>query len=638
MNEISVKKFYDFLQQRETEIRVIKDKKIKIFFVHNFDEFLKVCKENESSNLYCGIHERKANGTKDEDVINFKCIPIDLDSLNNDDIQQVETKFKESGLKFSYKICSGGGIHYYLPIPEQKEFNILKMAKTILPYLNKKIDSTVYNPSRIMRIWGTYNHNKKAECDILEENIVSEKDIQNNYYVIQDLYEASEQSIITKHKQQQYTIPLFAHLYRYPLTQENIEKDNILFKNFARYVYDIFTEDDAKKYMTNFAIKHKHNPAEVFGWYEKCKTGEITEVCLPEIMKWNKEHNLGLEKYIYKKELNKLECYSLKELKNLYLKPLTWILQDLIPSKSNNLIVGQGSSGKSFIALHLAMCIASSRKFLHLSTTKGVVVILDDESGIHRLKERTTQLELGHDKIPEDCEENLFYYPHPLIKIDKPDGVAKLKEIIEMRKPNLIIVDSLRRVLSGKENDSDAIELFYQGLKEAIGDKEIACIFIHHINKTSDGLNSVRGSSDIVNMMDNIFQIQKKDNIVTFECIKGRDLPEVEPFCIKFNFNENLVDGERIYPNWVAKFEYEPNPDTTKTERASEEIEQYIDDEGLNLVRTKDIKSFCKDSDIKYTTMYSALRILTERGKLTKLKNGSYEVKTNDFCIKNDDD
>jgi hypothetical protein len=61
---------------------------------------------------------------------------------------------------------------------------------------------------------------------------------------------------------------------------------------------------------------------------------------------------------------------------------ISWLVDDLFPMRSVNLIVGESQAGKTFIALDLAVAIASGRPFFGKQVKKGGVLYIAPEGAI----------------------------------------------------------------------------------------------------------------------------------------------------------------------------------------------------------------------------------------------------------------
>jgi hypothetical protein len=61
---------------------------------------------------------------------------------------------------------------------------------------------------------------------------------------------------------------------------------------------------------------------------------------------------------------------------------ISWLVDDFFPMRSVNLIVGESQAGKSFVALDLAVAIASGRPFFGKRVTKGGVLYIAAEGAV----------------------------------------------------------------------------------------------------------------------------------------------------------------------------------------------------------------------------------------------------------------
>src|SRR5262249_27549879 len=74
-------------------------------------------------------------------------------------------------------------------------------------------------------------------------------------------------------------------------------------------------------------------------------------------------------------------------------------------------------------------------------------------------------------------------------------------------KPDVILIDGLRRVLDGEENSSDDISIFWNNVAE-LRVEGITTVFLHHTNKEG----YIRGSGDIMAGADKIFKLTNDSN------------------------------------------------------------------------------------------------------------------------------
>lgn len=304
MNEAVIRKHYNFLNHaKQTEIRVLGKHYLhgKSFFVDNGGDFVrKVTSFNYDNDVFVGINEREENSKSDKNVTSCEVIPIDVDSLEKKDIKQVEEKLEDIGLKYSHKVMSGNGVHYYIPIKcitDNREIHlILRKAKSLFKTLKMKFDPQIYNPERVMRIWGTDNKKRgeSKEVTIVEEKALNESEILNNYNIVASYYVKEYQSQ-KKIGNQQKICPIIEYIFLNTIEKENVKKNNKLFKNAAVFFYKRLGNSQATKdILIRIAKRQNHNPNEILGWLKKVKEEAITDFYCGELRDWQEEHEINI--------------------------------------------------------------------------------------------------------------------------------------------------------------------------------------------------------------------------------------------------------------------------------------------------------------------------------------------------------
>jgi DNA-binding transcriptional ArsR family regulator len=137
-------------------------------------------------------------------------------------------------------------------------------------------------------------------------------------------------------------------------------------------------------------------------------------------------------------------------------RPVEWLVKDLIPARHATNLYGDSGTGKSLIALYLALCVIEGIPFLNFPTTKrGKVLYLDLEldAEIHTLRWWAIARGAGYTTPPKGLR--YVRWTHGLIGHE-----GELWELIEQEQPALLIVDSFGKA-TGKPLDPDlAIALY----------------------------------------------------------------------------------------------------------------------------------------------------------------------------------
>jgi DNA primase (bacterial type) len=137
-------------------------------------------------------------------------------------------------------------------------------------------------------------------------------------------------------------------------------------------------------------------------------------------------------------------------------RPVEWLVKDLIPARHATNLYGDSGTGKSLIALYLALCVIEGIPFLNFPTTKrGKVLYLDLEldAEIHTLRWWAIARGAGYETPPKGLR--YVRWTQGLIGRE-----GELWELIEQEQPALLIVDSFGKA-TGKPLDPDlAIALY----------------------------------------------------------------------------------------------------------------------------------------------------------------------------------
>jgi DNA-binding transcriptional ArsR family regulator len=137
-------------------------------------------------------------------------------------------------------------------------------------------------------------------------------------------------------------------------------------------------------------------------------------------------------------------------------RPVEWLVKDLIPARHATNLYGDSGTGKSLIALYLALCVIEGIPFLNFPTTKrGKVLYLDLEldAEIHTLRWWAIARGAGYTTPPKGLR--YVRWTQGLIGRE-----GELWELIEQEQPALLIVDSFGKA-TGKPLDPDyAIALY----------------------------------------------------------------------------------------------------------------------------------------------------------------------------------
>jgi RecA-family ATPase len=228
---------------------------------------------------------------------------------------------------------------------------------------------------------------------------------------------------------------------------------------------------------------------------------------------------------------------------------IDWIIDGIIPPQSSGLIVGDGGTGKTWLALDLALAVATGTAWMgEFEARQGTVLVVDEENAELMLRERLYMLLEGrglkHDNVGVYflVGEGVNLSPHERRgQFEPSESYIKLYNTIMALKPSLVILDSLTRVHTSNENAASEMATLFSFVKRLIRDTDTNCFFPHHMNKgqgSSKSGHRIRGSSDLRNFADYTLLIDKEKDLLTIEHDKARWSEPIPTFKVRLKVTD----------------------------------------------------------------------------------------------------
>ena len=220
------------------------------------------------------------------------------------------------------------------------------------------------------------------------------------------------------------------------------------------------------------------------------------------------------------------DVMTLKQLKEM--PPIEWLVEDLLTRHGFSVMYGQPGCGKTFLALDIALCVASGRPFHGMKTIKGNVLYIVGE-GIGGIGKRTNAWS-NHNQVHED-NVSIFVLP-TAVNFSKAEEIEMLLATIEELeqkhgKFSLVVVDTVARsMLGADENSATDMGKFVKScdtVKEHCG---CALLAIHHSGK--DSSKGMRGSSALMGAVDTSIRVKKSGEQITLNMDKQKDAEPIE--------------------------------------------------------------------------------------------------------------
>ncbi|MCJ2180818.1 AAA family ATPase [Novosphingobium album (ex Hu et al. 2023)] len=222
------------------------------------------------------------------------------------------------------------------------------------------------------------------------------------------------------------------------------------------------------------------------------------------------------------------------------LKPIEWRVKGLFPKEGIGAIFGPSGSGKSFLAIDLAIRLASGSNWFGHKTVPSAVtyVMLEGEAGLRNRIVAWEQANAGEVPLNFSAVTQSF-------DIAVPEDVEDLAAAVPHG--GVIIIDTLNRAAPGKdENSSKDMGETIAGLKNLQKLTNGLVLVVHHTGK--DTSRGMRGHSSLPAALDGAIEVKRNGQQRSWSVAKakdGADGMEV-PFKLEFVHLAFDADGEAI--------------------------------------------------------------------------------------------
>ena len=209
-----------------------------------------------------------------------------------------------------------------------------------------------------------------------------------------------------------------------------------------------------------------------------------------------------------------------------------WLVEDLWAAEGVGSIGGTPKSCKTWLALELAVAVASGSDALGRFpvAVPGPVLAYGAEDGPAQLRERL--LAITRARTLELADLDLFLLTAPSLRLDCPRDRARLTATIERLHPRLLLLDPFVRLHRSDENSAADMAALLGELRALQRHHQLAIMVVHHLRKNaaaSLGGQALRGSGDLHAWGDSNLYLRRRDDHLILS-VEHRAAPAPEPF------------------------------------------------------------------------------------------------------------
>lgn len=325
----------------------------------------------------------------------------------------------------------------------------------------------------------------------------------------------------------------------------------------------------------------------------------------------------------------------------------SWLVHGLLPREGLICLYGWRGSGKTFLALDLALSIAAGTddwNGLPVAAGRVAYLLAERPDG---LKRRILGWGQHRGLTPAQLQERLdgkdsrFVAAGGMVALNEERQRRELHRTLDgIGDISLLVVDPLASFNSGLENDARDMQRFVAGVREIVEIRKCAVLLVHHAGKANgqrpgapreEALDrGARGSSALEAAMDTVLSLRTSGGHKQLEVTKQREHRALAPFTMTFDAVTDDAGNELgQYP--VALQPVKSKDDGARKETRDKQYERILEAVDTLSADTEDgwvaiqaiIEATAQSLHVKAGRIRAVAEELKQRGRLEKGKAGT---------------
>jgi hypothetical protein len=292
----------------------------------------------------------------------------------------------------------------------------------------------------------------------------------------------------------------------------------------------------------------------------------------------------------------------------------SWLIDRLWTHQAVGVIGGSPKSGKTWLALEMAVSIASGRPCFDTFAvaSPGPVLLYAAEDSALTLRSRLETLARLH-KI--DFERlNVHVITIDSLRLDHPEHQDRLESTLHAYKPTLLVLDPLVRVHSIDENVAGQVAALLGYLRSLQRKAGTAIALVHHVRKnaspTGNAGYSLRGSGDLYAWLDSFLYLRMHQGQRMLSA-EHRSAPAFGPIALELVQADPMGPHLRMTSVNEAQFD---SPQSDLSGRILELLSSSHDPQTVDAIRSH--------LQVRNQRVVEAIRNLASQGKIQRHPKG----------------
>ena len=195
-----------------------------------------------------------------------------------------------------------------------------------------------------------------------------------------------------------------------------------------------------------------------------------------------------------------------------------WLVEELWSEQAVGILGGEPKCCKSFLALDVAVSVASGAACLRQFPVRrsGPVLLFPAEDSLAVVRQRLEGI-AAVAQVPF-ASLAVQVITAPSLRLDTPKDQLRLADTVREHRPVLLILDPLIRLHRVDENDATQIGALLSYLRELQRQFQLAVLLVHHSRKDSQSSRpgqALRGSSELHGWGDSNLYLRRKGSQLT---------------------------------------------------------------------------------------------------------------------------
>jgi AAA domain len=292
-----------------------------------------------------------------------------------------------------------------------------------------------------------------------------------------------------------------------------------------------------------------------------------------------------------------------------------WLIEGLWSEQAVGILGGEPKCCKSFLALEVAVSVASGAACLRQFPVRrsGPVLLFPAEDALAVVRQRLEGIaavaQVSFASLPVQV------ITAPTLRLDTPKDRLRLTDTVRQHRPILLILDPLIRLHRLDENDATQIAALLSYLRELQRQFHLAVMLVHHARKDSHSTRpgqALRGSSELHGWGDSNLYLRRKGSQLTLST-EHRAAPSRDHIPLQLT-----EAGSTVSLAVVQSGEVQPEAPLTPLQRVREALAQLREP-----VAARQLRKLC---GIRTAAVCAALTELSTKGEVVRQGKG-YQLK-----------